>query len=147
MNLFFQNYFYWLLLLSIGGNILGRNNFIIILIMGISVFISGCTFLSTDLKVINSDPKNGSTNVSSNEDINVTFNNKIKEGNRYIELKSSNGTIVPSNVTISGKSLIITPKALLKGTQYTLNLHSNSTADLEGNGLKNPTTIVFTTSE
>ena len=53
-----------------------------------------------------------------------------------IELKKSNGTVVPFTTSINGNSLTITPAQLLANdTKYTLTLHTGSITDLAGNPL------------
>ena len=85
--------------------------------------------------VISVDPANNA-NVLVNKAIKVTFSEPIKLGNGYIELKTSNGTVISINKSISGSVLTITPvDPLINGTKYTLILHTGSVSDLVGNTL------------
>jgi hypothetical protein len=90
------------------------------------------------------DPTNGATKVSRSKTIKVTFNESIKAGSYWIELKSSNGTSVKITKSISGKVLIISHAKLAANTKYTLIIHTGAVTDTAGN----PVTIkkyTFTT--
>ena len=98
-------------------------------------------------KVTLSDPINNAFNVATNKVIKITFNEPVKAGNMFIELKNSAGTLIPITRSISGNVLSITPNSLLKaGTKYTIILHTNSIKDLASNGLAALYTTKFTTT-
>ena len=79
------------------------------------------------------DPVNNSVNVSPNKVIKVTFNEDVKAGTNWIELKNSSGTTIPITKTISGNTLTINHSNPLKiGTKYTISLHTGSITDLSG---------------
>ncbi|MGF7117621.1 Ig-like domain-containing protein [Methanobacterium oryzae] len=98
-------------------------------------FCSKSFTTGTPPTITSSDPSNYAVNVTRNKLIKVTFNEKIKAGNMWIELKSSNGTTVPISKSISGNVLTINHSLLEKGTKYTLVLHTDSIRDLEDNPL------------
>jgi methionine-rich copper-binding protein CopC len=79
------------------------------------------------------DPKNGATKIASSKTIKVTFNENIKKGNNWFELKNSSGKAVPFNYSISGKVLTITPTSNLAESLYTLCIHTGAVTDLAGN--------------
>jgi len=85
-------------------------------------------------KISSIDPANNSVNVPTNKTIQITFNEAIKSGTKWIELKNSGGILTPITYSISNKVLTITPKTLTNG-KYTLTLHSGSVKDLSGNNL------------
>ncbi|MGF7118608.1 Ig-like domain-containing protein [Methanobacterium oryzae] len=90
--------------------------------------------VGTSLKIISSNPANNAVNVARNKVITITFNEPIKAGNMWIELKGSDGSTVPIYRIISGNTLTIKHSALLKaGTRYQLILHTGSITDLAGN--------------
>ena len=95
------------------------------------------------VKVI--DPSNNAVNVAVNKVINVTFSEPIKSGNYWIELKDSNGTLVPIKKSIKGNTLTITPlNTLIQGMKYLLIIHTGSITDMAGNNITLYTTH-FTT--
>jgi hypothetical protein len=75
--------------------------------------------------------------------IKIKFNTPIKNGNKFIQLKSiSNGKINPTETSISGETLSIIPTTTLtKGSSYQILIHSGSVEDLSGNGVH-----IFSTS-
>ena len=86
-------------------------------------------------KVSSIDPVDKAV-VTNDKIIGVQFNEPVKYGNQWIELKNSHGQIKPIMKTISGNTLTITPKApLAKGLTYNLILHTGSVKDLSGNSL------------
>ena len=96
-----------------------------------SKFIAGAAPTITTV-----DPANKATNVPVNKVIKVTFSEAIKAGNNWIELKSSDGTLIPITKAISGNILTITlTKSLTEDTKYSLILHTGSITDLAGNPL------------
>jgi hypothetical protein len=92
------------------------------------------------------DPRNNAVNVAANKVIKVTFSESIRAGTGWIELVTSNGTIIPSTWSISGNMLTVTPKSTLtKGFKYLLLIHTGSVTDLAGNNVGGYVTR-FTTS-
>ena len=82
------------------------------------------------------DPVNGAINVNINKIIIVTFNEKIKAGYMWIELRDNTGKLVPVTSTINGNLLIISPNSPLTKVKHILTLHSGSISDMYGNMLK-----------
>jgi len=82
------------------------------------------------------DPVHNAVNVPRDKVITVTFNEPIKAGSNWFELKSSNGTNIPITTSIKDNKLIISPSTLLApGTKYTVILHTDSVSDSVGNSL------------
>jgi len=107
----------------------------IALIVGI-VFWINSSGTSTSPKVTAADPSNNSVNISVNKTIKITFNESIKSGSMFIELKNSNGTLFHINKSINGNILTINHSTpLSKGAKYTLILHTGSVTDSAGNKL------------
>jgi transglutaminase-like putative cysteine protease len=80
------------------------------------------------------DPVNKAVSVAVDKVIKVTFSESIKSGSGWIELVTSNGTVVPITWSISGKVLTVTPSSSLsKGIKYLLLIHTGSVTDLTGN--------------
>lgn len=110
--------------------------------IGILVFITMFMGSSSavDVKnpyVISINPSNGSVNISANKAINIIFNEKVTQGNGYVELKSSSGYSVPISQTLGKQKLKITPNCLLKnGERYTLFIHKGSFRDMNNNSIK-----------
>jgi transglutaminase-like putative cysteine protease len=89
---------------------------------------------STKPRVTSSDPVNNSVTVHTNKVIKITFNEPIKIGTGWIDLKDSNRNIIPTKINISGNILSIDPvNYLTRGMKYTLQIHSGSFTDLSGN--------------
>ncbi|AEG17805.1 Ig-like domain-containing protein [Methanobacterium paludis] len=79
------------------------------------------------------DPANNAVNIAVNKVIKVTFNKAIKKGNGWIELTTSNGTVVPSTFSISDNVLIVTSNSTLThGVKYNVLIHTDSVTDLTG---------------
>ena len=96
------------------------------------------------------DPANGTVKVPSDKVIKITFNEPVKAGSLWIELKNNAGTAIPFTTFISSRVLTITPTTLLTANKYTLTLHTGSITDLAGNsfalwGTNFNTTNAFTT--
>jgi len=90
-------------------------------------------------------PKNGASNVPTNQVITIKFNEPIKAGNMNIVLQTSAGKSIATKITISGNTLTIKPTTTLsKGTKYQILLHSGCVTDLAGDNLKG-ITYSFTT--
>ncbi|AEG19000.1 Ig-like domain-containing protein [Methanobacterium paludis] len=68
--------------------------------------------------------------------INVTFSETIKAGTGWIELVTSDGTVVPSTWSTNGNVLTVTASnTLSKGVKYLLLIHTGSVTDLAGNNV------------
>ena len=80
------------------------------------------------------DPANGAVNVAINKVIRVTFNESIIKGTGWIELVTSNGSVVPSTWSISGNVLTVNVNStLIHGIKYMVLIHTGSVTDLAGN--------------
>ena len=98
--------------------------------------------------VIGTNPANHSVNVGVSKVIKITFNEPIKAGNMWIELKNSKGTTKSFKATILGNVLSIKPNSVLAdGTKYSLILHSNCITDLKGNKFVGSYQTQFTTAK
>jgi methionine-rich copper-binding protein CopC len=91
--------------------------------------------------ITSTDPANGATKVATSKTIKITFNENIKAGTNWVELKNSKGTAIPFTTSISGKILTINPKSNLAESLYTLTIHTGAVTDLAGNP------IAYTTSK
>ncbi|MCE5214282.1 MAG: PQQ-binding-like beta-propeller repeat protein [Methanobacterium sp.] len=105
-------------------------------------------------KIVNTDPSNNANNVSLDKVIIITFDEPIKAGSAYddIKLKVDQKSNIRRldlaiNTIIRGNKLYIelTNGLLKQGCKYTLNIPSNAISDLSGNLLKKSTTITFKT--
>ena len=104
-------------------------------------------FTTDTVPVIKStDPVNNAVNVPLNKVIKINYNKNIKfTTTASIQLITSTGKIIPSTATISGSTLIITPKtALVKGTVYMIQVHSSSISSLLG-AVASPYVLKFKT--
>jgi methionine-rich copper-binding protein CopC len=95
---------------------------------------SGFTGYAVVPTIISSNPANSAVYVPKNQVITVTFSKSIMAGSMWIELKNSNGTLIPITISISGKVLTIT-HPVLSYSKYSLTLHTGSVTDLSGNKL------------
>jgi methionine-rich copper-binding protein CopC len=90
--------------------------------------------VGTSPTVTTIDPANNAVNIARNKVITITFNEPIKAGSMWIDLKDSSGTLISTTKSVSGNVLTITPSTLLtNGTKYTLSLHTGAITDLAGN--------------
>ena len=97
------------------------------------VSASNVTANHTQPKIIAVNPGLNSI-ISSSKPIKLTFNETIKPGSLWIELNDGKNSI-PIKKSVSGNTLIITPKNPLKtSVKYNIIIHSNSITDLSGNG-------------
>lgn len=109
-----------------------------------SASAANVTSIHTSPKVVAVDPANN-TIIPKSQTVKVKFNETIKAGTNYVELKHGN-VIISTKKTISGNSLIITPTtALASGYKYTLFVHSGSVTDILGNNVTSYTST-FTVS-
>jgi large repetitive protein len=86
------------------------------------------------------DPANNAVNIATDKVITVTFNEAIKAGNLNIQLKTSNGTLIPTTKSINGNTLTITPTSPLTEARYMLLIYAGSVTDLAGNPIAAKTT-------
>jgi methionine-rich copper-binding protein CopC len=101
--------------------------------------------VGTSPKVITTDPKNGATNVARSKVFKVSFNEVIKKGSDWIELKDASGARVTLKKSVGSKVLTITPATKLKAnTRYTLIIHTGAVTDQAGNPVA-MRTFTFTT--
>ena len=108
---------------------------------GSGVHLSVNTIVISNKPTVNTtDPVNKSVNIPTNKSIIFKFNEPVKFGSKWIELKNSSGAKIPFTATINGNSLIISHDALAYGLLYTVILHTNSITDLSGNGI-----VLYTT--
>lgn len=125
-----------------GGKIKRKLLLSVLLLFGLALILNVNTSTATNVtadytapKVISTDPVNNAL-VTDNKIIKVRYNESIKYGNQWIELKNSYGQIKPTINSISGNTLTITPNTLLaKGMIYTLLIHGGSIKDLSGNNV------------
>lgn len=137
-----------------GGGIIKRKLFLpVLLLVGLALVFTVNSASATYVSADHTKPKVNSVNPTNNgvitksKPIKVTFSEKVKFGNKWIELKSLGGSVKPTTKTINGKTLTITPKTpLAKGVRYKLILHSGSVKDLSGNGVATRTSK-FTVSD
>jgi glutamine amidotransferase-like uncharacterized protein len=95
----------------------------------------GVTPVTQSISVTSANPAYGSVNVAANKVITINFNNAIKYGTKNIQLKNSNGILIPTITSISGSVLSIRHSLLSKGVKYTIVLGSGSITDLSGKGI------------
>jgi methionine-rich copper-binding protein CopC len=106
----------------------------------VSTFIVG-----TSPVILSSSPTNGAINIARTKTITITFNEAIKAGSMWIELKNSSGTTITTAKSINGKILTIDPTiTLARGTRYTVLIHTGAVTDLAGNPIASKV-ITFTT--
>jgi len=112
----------------------------VLLLFGLALILNVNTAAATNVtdtiapKVSTADPVNNAV-IANSRTVKVTFNEYIKSGTPWIELKNSQGKVYSTKNTINGKTLSITPTtALPSGYKYNLILHSNSVKDLAENG-------------
>jgi hypothetical protein len=129
-----------------GGGIIKRKLFLsVLLLFGIALVFNANFASATNVTDDKTNPKVTAVNPANNSivlskkpakvPIKVTFNENIKSGTKNISL-ISNGKVNPISMSISGKTLKITPKyALATGVKYNLIIHSNSVQDTSGNGV------------
>ena len=82
------------------------------------------------------NPGKSALNVPVNQHIKITYNKPVKFESGWIELRDSNGKLIPIKKSISGNTLTLTPNNLLNmSTTYTVSVHTKSISDLAGNGI------------
>ena len=106
-----------------------------IMLFGLILFLNINTSAATPItnvslnkelpKVISVDPANHSI-IPKSKGIKIKFNESVKFGTNYIELRNIHGTI-PVKKIINGKSLYIIPKTpLISGFKYNIQIHTGS---------------------
>ncbi|MCE7699256.1 MAG: Ig-like domain-containing protein, partial [Methanobacterium paludis] len=101
----------------------------------VSRFTTSTDSVAPTVKVV--DPVNNAVNVAADKVIKVTFSEAIAKGTGWIELTTSNGTVVPSTWSISGNVLTIKANSTLThGVKYNVLIHTGSVTDLAGNNVK-----------
>jgi len=105
------------------------------LILNVSTSAAANVTDHTSPQVTAVNPVNNSV-VLKSQTVKVTFNEPIKAGKSWIELKNGK-TVISSKNSISGKTLNIIPtNPLATGIKYNLVIHTGSVTDLSGNGNK-----------
>ena len=101
-----------------------------------TIFASNSSPDTSPPVTINSNPSTNALNVPGNQHIKITYNEPIKFESSWIELRNSDGKLIPITKSISGNSLTLTPTSSLNmSTTYTVSVHTNSISDLAGNGI------------
>jgi hypothetical protein len=112
------------------------------------VLISALIILSGCIKVVSTDPADGSTNVPVNKTVSIIFNSKVNPDTvnaGTLVVKDSSDRIIPGDIVCSGKEILFTPQTLFaKGTKYSVTL-KKQIKDKIGTGLKEYT-FSFTTA-
>lgn len=130
--------------MRIGGGIIKRKLFLALLLLFGMVLILGAntasaqTVASNSLspKVTASDASHSAVVLNGNK-VKINFNKDIKMGSGWIDLKNSNGKIVKSSKSVSGKMLTVNPvKALNRGSRYTVTIHGSSIKDMDGHAIR-----------
>jgi methionine-rich copper-binding protein CopC len=132
-----------------GGKIKSKLLLSVLLLFGLAIILNVSTASACNVTSVNSTPKVTAIDpvnkaiVLNTKVIKIKFNTPIKNGNKFIQLKStSNGKINPTKTSISGETLSIIPTTTLtKGSSYQILMHSGSVEDLSGNGVH-----IFSTS-
>jgi hypothetical protein len=112
----------------------------VLLLFGLALILNTSTSAAANVttdhpspKVTGIDPVNNAVILQS-QTIKVTYNQSIKAGNPWIELKNGKNIVSTTN-SVSGKILSITPtNTLATGIKYNLLIHAGSVTDLSGNG-------------
>ncbi len=131
-----------------GGGIIKRKLLLsVLLLFGLALVLNvnsaSAASVTTDKstpKVTAIDPVNQGI-VLNSKIIHIKFSEPIKNGNKLVILKSSNGAVKSTKNVIRGNTLSITPKTpLVKGSTYILFIHNGSIKDLAGNSVSSFTT-------
>jgi len=110
-----------------------------------SVSATNVTGIQSSPKVVAVDPANNAI-IQKSQSIKIKFNESIKSGNNFVELKHGN-VIISTKKTVSGNTLTITPSTkLATNYKYSLILHSGSVTSLNGDKVACYTTN-FTVSQ
>ncbi|UTB31616.1 MAG: Ig-like domain-containing protein [Methanobacterium sp. ERen5] len=140
-------------LIRYGGDRIKQKLFLsVLLLFGIalllnvnSVSAANATGIHTSPKVVAVDPANNAI-IQKSQNIKVKFNESIKSGNNYVELKHGN-VLISTKKSVNGNTLTITPSTTLSTNyKYTLILHSGSVTSITGDKIGAYTTS-FTVSQ
>ncbi len=117
-------------------------NLLTVVMITFLVVLSGC------IKVVSTDPANGSTDVPVNKTVSIIFNSKVNPDTinaGTLIVKDSSDRVVPGDLVCSGKEIVFTPQyPFAKGTKYSVTL-KKQIKDKIGMGLKEYT-FSFTTA-
>ena len=134
-----------------GDKIKGKLLLSVLLLFGLALVLNVNVVSAANVTAVHTQPKITAINPASNSIITnskpiiLTYNETIKAGSLWIELKDGK-TNIPIKKSVSGKTLIITPTTTLKtSTKYNVIIHSKSITDLSGNG-NTPYNSFFTVS-
>lgn len=127
-----------------GGGIIKRKLLLsVLLLFGLALALNVNSASAANVTADHKKPNVHSINPVNNgvitysKPIKVTFSEKVKFGNKWIELKSHGGSDKATFTKVSGRTLTVTPKTpLAKGVKYDLIIHSGSIKDLSGNGVR-----------
>ncbi len=112
------------------------------------VLISALIILSGCIKVVSTDPADGSANVPVNKTVSIILNSKVNPDTvnaGTLVVKDSSDRIIPGDIVCSGKEILFTPQSLFaKGMKYSVTL-KKQIKDKIGTGLKEYA-FSFTTS-
>ncbi len=98
--------------------------------------------------IVSHYPANNGAGIVLNPEISITFDEPMKAGPvpGGLALKDAAGRVIPANTEISGKNVILTPKAFLTGnTNYRVELPIGSVRTTSNKDLAEPYTFGFTT--
>lgn len=109
--------------------------------------MAGCYVLEDENLIERIDPAFNKMNVPVEKVIEVHFKKPVMEGNKFIELKTSDEVVIPINIDLNPDLLIITPLSPLDyNIKYYIDLHSGCVVDLDGNDMAH-TIYQFTTTD
>jgi hypothetical protein len=123
-----------------GDKIKGKLLLSVLLLFGLALVMNLNMVSAANVTADHTQPKivavNPATNsiISNSKPLTLTYNETIKAGSLWIELKNGK-TSIPIKKSVSGKTLIVTPTTPLKtSVKYNVIIHTNSIIDLSGNG-------------
>jgi hypothetical protein len=103
------------------------------------VFLISVFLLGGCIKVISTDPADGSEGVPVNKAVRMVLNREVNPGTvnaGTLIVKDSSGSIIPGDIVCNGKEVFFTPQTLFaKGTKYSVTL-KKQIKDKMGTGLK-----------
>jgi len=112
----------------------------VLLLFGLALILNVSTSAAATVTTNHTSPKVTAVNPANNsvilksQTVKVTFNETIKAGTKWIELKNGN-TVISTKNNISGNTISITPiNALTTGIKYYIIIHTGSVTDMMGNG-------------
>jgi hypothetical protein len=109
----------------------------VLLLFGLALFLNVSTSAATTCntttpKVTAVDPANHAI-IQKSQTIKVKFNETIKAGNNWTDLKNNAGKVVSTKKVISGNTINIIPTSPLTYGKYFLIVHTGSVQNLAGN--------------